>query len=362
MLPSEWQKIQRILAIRLDNVGDVVMLGPALRSLRHHLPNATIALMASPVGAQVAPLLPWIDETLTHRALWQDASGSLRFNPIREAGLIEAISKRRFDAALIFTSFSQSPYPPGYACYLAGIPKRIGQSKEFGGSVLSQSVKPLPDEAHQVDRNLFLLESAGLTALGRHLELQVPEEIQMQGDRLLRGVGIATNEPFIVLAPGASCVARRYDPLRYATVAEMLVAATGLPLVVVGSDREMEWVEPILDRVDGYSIVSLVGRTSIPELAAIIRRASLVIANDSGPMHIADAFQRPMVILFSGTECESQWQPRTAPAKLLRRPTDCSPCYQFRCSYQMECLDIPAKEVVSEALELLKLSQLPLVS
>ena len=88
-------------------------------------------------------------------------------------------------------------------------------------------------------------------------------------------------------------------------------------------------------------------------LAAVIKRAALLIANDSGPMHMADAFGRPMVILYSGTELESQWVPRTASTVLLRRPTPCSPCHAFRCPYNMECLDIPPQEVVAEALKLL---------
>jgi ADP-heptose:LPS heptosyltransferase len=89
-------------------------------------------------------------------------------------------------------------------------------------------------------------------------------------------------------------------------------------------------------------------------MAAVLRRSRLVLANDSGPMHLADAFGRPMVILFSGTEIEEQWRPRGAPARLLRRPTDCAPCYRFHCPFQMECLDIPPEEVVAAALDLLE--------
>ncbi len=92
----------------------------------------------------------------------------------------------------------------------------------------------------------------------------------------------------------------------------------------------------------------------MPELAGILRRARLVIANNSGPMHIADAFARPMVILYSGTELEEQWRPRGSPVKLLRRNTHCSPCYAFTCPYGMECLDIPPEEVAAHALELLE--------
>jgi lipopolysaccharide heptosyltransferase II len=342
------------LAIRLDNIGDVVMLGPALRALRQALPQASISLLCSRAGRQVAPLLPWVDEAIELRAVWQDASWSMPLDPGRETDVIGDLRARQFDAALIFTSFSQSPYPPAYMCYLAGIPIRIGQSREFGGSVLSQWVKPLPDPTHQVDRNLHLLESAGIPLAGQHLELHIPSDIQTQADQLLRDQGVHPDERFILLAPGASCAARRYDPVRYAEVAHRLLAETGLPLVVVGNERETGLVQPVLAACRDQAIIPLVGRTTIAELAAIIRRASLMIANDSGPMHIADAFRRPMVILYSGTEYESQWRPRTGPARLLRRPTDCSPCYQFQCPYHLECLDIPPAEVIAEALSFLE--------
>jgi len=353
MLPELWQNVRRLLVIRLDNIGDIVMIGPALRVLRQALPAARITLMASPAGSQVAPLLPWIDEVLVHRALWQDASGSMGLDPAAELDLVAALRARAFDAAVIFTSFSQSPYPPAYVCYLAGIPIRVGQSKEFGGSVLSQWVKPLSDGAHQVDRNLFLLEQAGFALAGRRLELCLPGAAQEAAARQLAALGLAPEAPFIVLASGASCPARRYDVHRFAAVARALAAETTWPVVVVGSARETEFVAPILAAGPPGRILSLAGQTSVPELAAVIARSRLVLANDSGPMHLADATGRPMIILYSGTELEEQWRPRSAPARLLRRATACSPCYRFECPYHMECLDIAPVEVVAAALDLL---------
>ena len=224
MAPDGWQSVRRILAIRLDNVGDIIMLEPALRTLRAALPASTITLMASPAGSQVVPLLPCVDDVLVQSVSWQDISGKRPQDPTSEYALVRAVAERGFDAAVIFTSFSQSPYPPAYVCYLAGIPIRLGQSKEFGGALLSTWVKPPTDDAHQVDRNLHLLEQAGFPILGRHPELVVPDEAQNTADRLLREAGVAAGEPFIVLAPGASAAARRYDALRYAQVARSVAA------------------------------------------------------------------------------------------------------------------------------------------
>jgi lipopolysaccharide heptosyltransferase II len=359
MLSSSRETNRRILAVRLDNIGDVIMLGPALRALRQAFPEAQITLLASPAGSQIAPLLPWIDRVLVWQAIWQDVGGGLPFDPEREQRLVEILRAGRFDAAWVFTSFSQSPYPPAYACYLAGIPVRLGLSKEFGGGVLSHWGKSPADAGHQVDRNLALVASAGFPIAGRHLELRLAGDIQSEADWLLRESGVDPAQPFIVLAPGASCAARRYDPERFARVAGLLASQAGLPLVIVGSERESEILAPVLAVANGKAsqshnrIISLVGMTTVPQLAAIIRRASLLIANNSASLHLADAFRVPMVILYSGTEYESQWMPRNAPARLLRRYMSCSPCYNFRCPYGMECLDIQPQEVVDAALEIM---------
>ena len=364
--PAQWHNqtklfvkdLQRVLVICLDSIGDTVMLGPALRALRATLPQASIKLLTSPAGKHIAPLLPWIDETLVYKSLWQDeVSGKTPFEPGREMALIDQLREQRFQLAVIFTSVSQSPFPAAYACYLAGIPHRLGFSREFGGNILSLSPAPPPDDAHQVDRNLHLLEQINISAgQNNHLELNIPPHIQTKADELLASVGIKPNRSFIALAPGASCTSRRYNPARFAAATQMLAMQTTLPIVILGSSQDAENIQPVIEvAADPASknVKSLVGRTTVPEFAAIIRRANLTIGCNSAVMHIADAFQCPMVILYSGADLVSPWQPRNTPARLLCRPVFCSPCYSFNCQYEMDCLDIRPQEVVVAALEML---------
>ncbi len=219
--PARWSPHARLLAVRLDNVGDVVMLAPALRALKAAFPSSHLTLMASPAGAQAAPLLPWVDDVLVRRTVWQDASGQMGLDPERERVLVEDLRQGRFDAALIFTSFRQTPYPPAYACYLAGIPVRIGQSREFGGSLLTEWIRPPADEAHQVDRNLNLLASIAIEVDPR-MELSVPSDALRYADGLLAEIGIAPGGEFAVLAPWASCPARSYPVDRIAAVARTI--------------------------------------------------------------------------------------------------------------------------------------------
>ncbi len=166
---NEWLAARNILAVRMDNIGDVLMLGPALRAVKESSPAARLTLLASPAGAMAAPLLPWIDDVIAWRPIWQDVGGRMPFEPTREQALISLLAERAFDAAIIFTSFSQTPHPPGYVCYLAGIPLRAGESKEFGGSTLTTELRGTPEEAHQVERSLRLVENLGFHARDRRL-------------------------------------------------------------------------------------------------------------------------------------------------------------------------------------------------
>src|SRR5438874_5843179 len=207
---NEWLMAKNILAVRLDNIGDVIMLGPALRAVKETVSHARLTLLASPGGATAVPLLPWVDDVITWRTIWQDVGGRIPFDPRRERELIDLLARREFDAALIFTSFSQTPHTPGYACYLAGIPLRAGESKEFGGSTLTTELRGSPDELHQVERNLRLVEHLGFVARDRLLMLAIPEEARQAVPTLLERVGFDPAAPFLLVHPGASAQARRY--------------------------------------------------------------------------------------------------------------------------------------------------------
>jgi ADP-heptose:LPS heptosyltransferase len=250
-------------------------------------------------------------------------------DPARELDLVERM--RGYDAVVISTSFSQSPWPAAYAAYLAGVGVRIGQSREFGGSLLTHWVLPAADDeqAHQVDRSLRMVAAAGVPSAGADLALLPPATTPVPGD-------------YVLLAPGASAPSRRYGD--FAAVTRGLRDA-GLRVVVVGTERERGIVEQVSGGVD-----ALIGRLDVSELTAAVAGAQLVVTNNSGCLHLADALGTPSVVLFAGTEHLTQYAPRGGRATVLSRPVTCSPCRAFTCPYQQECLDVPASQVVGAAL------------
>lgn len=353
----------RLLLVRLDNIGDVVLLSPALRAIRAALPDADLALLASPAGAQGAALLPEVDRVIEHRASWQQLTPGA-VPPEDELALVERLRAEAFDAAIIFTSFSQSPIAPAYACYLAGIPIRAAYAPDaFTGEVITH---PVPIEAlqdhqaledHQADRAVHLVRALGFEAPDTSLSVHIPDDAHASADRLLRAAGIEDGAPFVALVPGASAPARRYARDRFALVARGLAAqgagARRLPVLVLGSDRETALAGELEAEAGAFEVISFAGRTSLLVMAAVIARASLVIANNSLALHLADALGVPVVSTYAGTDPAGYWEPRRVPHRLLSRPVPCSPCFRVECDRGHECLDIEPREVIAAAESLL---------
>lgn len=352
MLDSRWGKVTKLLLMRLDNIGDIVLLSASIRTIKENLPWVKLTLMASPAGAQAVPLLPWLDDLMVWRAIWQDVGGKMPLDPARELDLVKSIESRRFDSAIIFTSFSQSPHGPAYVCYLAGIPLRLGESKEFGGGLLTDEVRDMADGLYQAERSLQMLERVGFVVNNRRPQIQLPIRARLLARALLAELGVKQGEPYLLVHPGASCQARRYPLEKFALIAGLMNNRLRMPVLLTGSAKEASDLEAVAARSDS-SIFSLAGRTQVEELAALIAESALVVCNDSLPTHLCAALDVPSVVLYSGTDLESQWGSPFSPTRLLRRETPCHPCYRFQCPYNLECLDFHPEEVFETVTEML---------
>ncbi|MDL5157786.1 glycosyltransferase family 9 protein [Actinomycetospora termitidis] len=329
----DWTAMARVLVVRPDNVGDVIMTVPALRALRAAAPQARIDLLASPAGAAAAPLVPEVDDVVVASVSWQRLPGPVADEDADpDAELVATLAGRRYDAAVILTSFSQSPWPAALLCRRAGIGIRIGTSKEFGGDALTHWVPAPPDGGHQVDRGLEVLAAVGVPSRGVDLAVTVP----------------ITDHPapagrYVVVAPGASCPSRRWSPERFATAGRG-IAGRGWTVVVTGTAKEADLVARAAAGVPGA--VTLVGELDLAGLADLVAGADAAVVNNSGGAHLADAVGTPVVELFAGTEEVGQYAPRTVRAEVLTRPVACSPCRQLVCPFDQECLDIAPERVV----------------
>jgi ADP-heptose:LPS heptosyltransferase len=339
----DWSAMARILVVRPDNVGDVIMTVPALRALRAAAPRARLDLLASPAGAAAASLIDEVGEVVVASVSWQrlpggDEDGRDGRDPDGE--LVATLAARGYDAAVVLTSFSQSPWPAAAICRRAGIAVRVGTSKEFGGDALTHWVPAPPDGGHQVDRALEVLAAVGVPSQGTDLAVRVPADADPQ----------APEGRYVVIAPGASCPSRRWPAARFADVGRGL-AERGWTVVVTGTAREADLVAEASAGVPG--VRRLVGTLDLGGLAALVAGADAVVVNNSGGAHLADAVGTPVVELFAGTEEVAQYAPRSVPATVLTRAVSCAPCRQLVCPFEQECLDI-APGVVVDAVGVLR--------
>jgi ADP-heptose:LPS heptosyltransferase len=348
--PIPWDGLERLLVVRPDNLGDVLLAGPALAALRTAAPQARLDLLASPAGAAAAALLPEVDETVVACVSWQQiATTDPSTSAPPDTELVTRLATRRYDAAVVLTSFSQSPWPAGYALQHAGVPVRAGTSKEFGGTALTHWV-PAPDDGlHQVDRALHVLRRLGVPSAASALHAQVSAQGRAAARAALAAAGLSPDEAYAVVLPGASCPSRRWPADRFRAAAADL-ARKGLPVVVSGPAAERDLVTAVVG--DAAGVVGMAGGLDVPGLAGLLAGAAVAVTNNSGGMHLADAVGTPVVALFAGTEDEGQFRPRSVPAVVLRVPTWCSPCRQFRCPFALECLDVASDTVVAAAVDL----------
>jgi ADP-heptose:LPS heptosyltransferase len=351
----ESESLRRVLLVRLDNLGDVLLTTPAFRTVRRTLPEAHLALLAGPAGCEVERLNPDLDETILYHAPNEDVYFQLPQDSEREMAAIETLRERDFDAAIIFTSYKQSALPAAYLCYLAGIPVRAAGSFEGPGSLLThrhryeETVPP----KHETLRGLELTDFLGFPPVEPEMVLTPGNEDEEEAARLLEH---HTLERFVLVHPGASASSRAYPPERYGEVVESLAEQSGLPVLVTGGPDERD----LTRQVAGSAGIPIGGETSFGSFAALVGRAAVVVTNNTGTTHVASALKRPVVTVFAGTNPAEQWGPWRTPNLLLTHPVPCAPCYKRVCPIGHECLTgIAPGTVVEAALRLLHESLLP---
>lgn len=353
MNPETFGQAERILCVRLDTIGDVLMTTPSIRALKESRPGRHITLLTSPPGAAIAPLVPEIDDLIVYDAPWLKATAP-RPNSQPEFEMVERLRQGHFDAAVIFTVFSQNPLPSAFLCYLAGIPLRVAHCHENPYQLLTHWVadpEPAQGIRHEVRRQLDLVASVGCQTQDERMSLPVPEEACAKVQAILAELGIERGGRWLVIHPGATAASRRYPPESFAEVARELVTEHGFQVIFTGSGGENELVEGIRQAM-GAASYSLVDKLNLGEMAALLSLAPLLLANNTGPVHMAAALGTAVVDLYALTN--PQHTPWAVPNRVLSHDVPCKNCFKSICPEEHNnCLRlITPKEVVQAVLEL----------
>jgi lipopolysaccharide heptosyltransferase II len=357
-MPQEWSTARRLLCVRLDSLGDVLMTTPAIRALRQSAAGRHLTLLTSPSGAEAARLVPEIDEMIVYEAPWMKHTPE-RTSPAYDFNMIERLARANFDGAVIFTVFSQNPLPAAMLCYLAGIPLRLAHSRENPYQLLTQwSPEPEPHDRirHEVRRQLDLVAATGATVNDERLRIEPPLAARKSAQRKLARHGISTLRPWLVVHAGSTAASRRYPPDMFAAVAESLLRDHGFQLVFTGDAGERPLVESIRSQLRRPT-VSLAGELSLAELSGLIAEAPLLLSNNTGPVHIAAAVGTPVVDLYALTN--PQHTPWMVPSRVLFHDVPCRNCFKSVCPEgHHDCLrKVSPDQVVDAVLELFRETQ-----
>ena len=361
MTPAmRWSRVRNLLAIRLDNLGDVLMTTPALAAIEASLPSARVTLLASPSGAALAPHLPQVDEVVAYRAPWvkqppsPEAAAAPPGRVDRE--LIDRLAARGFDAAIVFTTCTQSALPAALLCRLAGIPLRLAHCRENPYDLLTDWVAETDaigdGMRHEVARQLALVEAVGYRSADQRLRFALEADAASSLRAELGRAGIDPTRPYVVVHPGATAPSRRYPAERFGAAADRIARQSGRLIVFSGDAGEVALIEQARAAMQLPS-ASLGGRLELAQLAALIAGADLLVSNNSGPVHLAAALGTPVVDLYALTN--PQHTPWQVPARVLSRDVECRGCLRSRCPQgHHRCIaDVRPDEAVEAARALL---------
>lgn len=300
-----------ILVIQTAFLGDVVLTTPLFRALRRLWPEKRLTALTTP---QAAPLIaedPHLDAVLTYDKKGKDSLLSMA-KTLRSGGYEMLVSPHRSHRTALLSLMS-------------GIPIRIGYSDaSFSWAYNRQVARPMGE--HEVDRNLALLEALGSKPDGedRKLYIGYGEAESKEVNALLAACGVDSTEKIIGLCPGSIWATKRWAKEGFAAVGKAL-AARGHRIVLLGGPDDRE-ASAFVSAQIGAAAVDAAGKTSLKALAAWMDRLSLLISNDSAPLHVAAARNTPSVAVFGATTLGLGFGPFHAESRVVQVDLDCRPC------------------------------------
>ncbi len=310
----------RILVVRTDRLGDVILTLPVFNALRRRFPGAHLAILAGRYAGAIVEGYAPVDEIL-----WYDEGGGRRV-PFRAMRAI--LRSARFDAAVIVHPTLRL----ALLAFLARIPVRIGSGYRYYSFLFNRRVYAhrKTAERHELEYNMDLLAPLGCdTAARKPLDvvLDIPRTARERASAILEEAGVAGK--FVVIHPGSGGSARDWPVGNFSLLARRIVPGMNLRVVVTGTEAEFPLAEAVARAVSPPG-VNLAGKLGLKELAAVVEKASLFVSNSTGPLHVAVAVGTPVVGLFPRIRVmgPGRWGPYTDNARVLvpDGPPECDQC------------------------------------
>ncbi len=332
---------ERII-VRVPNwIGDSVMAIPSLKAIKENMPESELWVCGIPWVIELYRNLPFIDGILEIRK-------GLNFEILKEN--VRKIKRSGFSKGFLFTN----SFYTALEFFLSKIPERIGYSRDFRGFLLTKRIKWKKEKKHHVFYYLDILKEIGFKLGNPKIELYLEEKEREWAKENLSKKGAKEERMNIGINPGAYYgEAKRWKTNGYGVLANLLKKKFDANIIIFGSKDETP-IALEIKRFVGDSAIILTGETTLRELMAYISQLDLFITNDSGPMHIANAFGIPIVAIFGPTSPEAT-SPFHQPYIIVKKDVSCAPCKYRSCPIGHICMaDISVEEVYSAVLKLLE--------
>ena len=343
---ADMKEPKRILIVRTDRIGDVILSTPAIKNLREAYPNTYIGFMSRPYTKEILEGNPDLNEVIIydkygrHKSIWATVKFSFH------------LRKKKFDWAVIL----HPTHRTHIITFLAGIPFRVGWDKK-GGWLLTARVSHQKQQGtkHELEYTLDILRRLNIPIVDKSIYFPLKKEAEEKIEQLLGEAKIERGDKFIVIHPSASCPSKRWPQEHFSQLVRLLKEKTGFPVVVVTSGGEEEFGEKIISAND---VIDLRGDLSISELGSLLKRAGLFISNDSGPVHIAAALEVPVISIFGRKEAglsPLRWKPPGRNSFYFHKDVGCTKCLAHNCQKGFLCLkSITPEEVAHKAVAMIK--------
>jgi heptosyltransferase-2 len=314
--PGKEPTTVRILIVQTAFLGDVVLTLPLVEALHQHFPEASVEMLTVPAPAPLLHDQPRVAAVLTYdkRGTQRGLRGFL--------SIVRHIRARGYDLVL-------SPHRSVRSALLvacSGIPQRVGFTQWFTRWAYTSTV-PRPLATHEVQRNLHLLSALDTSPLPDidRLSLCVAALARQSAAAYFARCGVEPDDQVIGIIPGSQWGTKRWPAERFAVLIERLAETPRTRFVLIGGPQDRAIAETI--RATCHTpVLDLIGQTPLHELPAYIEHCTVVVSNDTGPMHIAAALGKPIVALFGPTTSAMGFAPYGVPWEEVSVALDCRPC------------------------------------
>jgi ADP-heptose:LPS heptosyltransferase len=362
---NDLSQVKRVLVVRLDEIGDVVLTTPFLRELRRNLPNAWITLVVKPAVHNLVELCPYANEVLTYD--WS-VSGSLA--PLQRHWRVLRLAycylwSRHFDLAIV-PRWDTDYYHATFVAYFSGAPWRVGHSANVNKHKqrLNRSFDRLLTHVlndrtlrHEVEHNLDVIRFLGGTVQEQSLELWFGEEDEAFVEGVLKSQGVYPEDLLIAFAPGASAPRKMWPLPNFVEIGAWLKREYRARIVVVGGRGE----EPLgqeIQRHLGDTAINVTGYTTLRQAGALLKGCHLYVGNCTGPLHLAAAAGVPVVEIschpaggsLLHANSPSRFGPWGVPHRVLQPEKALAPCREMCPATQAHCIRGVTVEQVKEAI------------